>query len=228
MDGDASFSASERQLRDRRFARNLVLAALALLALGGAALAIDVEAARWFDPELRNCPKVLVKLFDISEGFAHGLGVAIWFAVIYVLDPLDRRELFRLGAIVLSAGGVTDILKISVARTRPQNWDLSGAAFDTFGPLFPGLSEQGRAIQSFPSGHTTVAAALAVGLIWRYPRGKYLFPLLAFFSAMQRLQSQAHYPSDVLWGASVGCLAGAVCIHPDLFGKVFNRFESKS
>lgn len=224
---DAPPSPTDEQTRDRRFARNLILAALVLAALGGAALSIDVEVARWFDPELRNCPKVFVKLFTISEAFAHGIGIAIWFAVIYALDPLHRREMFRLAAIVLGAGGVTDILKISVARTRPQSWDFSGVVFDTFGPWFPGLTEQGRAIQSFPSGHTTVAAALAVGLVWRYPRGKFLFPTLAFFSGMQRVQAQAHYPSDVLWGAAVACLAGAVCIHPDVFGKTFRRLESK-
>lgn len=75
---------------------------------------------------------------------------------------------------------------------------------------------------SFPSGHATVAAALAVVLAWLWycrTRGKLwqwvgpLFTfLLAFLIGVSRIYLGAHYPSDVLAGFALGIAWGIALI----------------
>jgi len=60
--------------------------------------------------------------------------------------------------------------------------------------------------QSFPSAHTATAAALAVVLTSVYFRGVWLFYSVVVLVAMQRVETGAHYVSDVLCGAAIGCV----------------------
>ena len=53
---------------------------------------------------------------------------------------------------------------------------------------------------------------LAAALAWRYPRGAPLFIFLAAATALQRVVSSAHYPSDTTFGAAVGLVAAAACL----------------
>jgi undecaprenyl-diphosphatase len=70
--------------------------------------------------------------------------------------------------------------------------------------------EHNDKLQSFPSGHAATAAGLAVALAVLYPRGRWLFAVLAVLAALQRVEVQSHFPSDVLAGAALGCLTGAL------------------
>jgi membrane-associated phospholipid phosphatase len=76
-----------------------------------------------------------------------------------------------------------DLLKVTVARPRP----------DTGAP------------SSFPSGHTSSAAGLAM-LLWRRYGWEAGLPaaLLAMLVGASRIQDGRHYLSDVLAGAIVG------------------------
>jgi membrane-associated phospholipid phosphatase len=67
-----------------------------------------------------------------------------------------------------------------------------------------------HAIQSFPSAHAATAVGLACGMTAVYPHARWVFALAAMMAALQRLVTGAHYPSDVLAGAAIGCLAGAL------------------
>jgi membrane-associated phospholipid phosphatase len=87
----------------------------------------------------------------------------------------------------LIAGALTFALKEAVRRERPD----------------------GSNNQSFPSGHAalTFASATAlqrhVGWEWSLP----LF-LIASYTAASRLHENVHYLSDVVFGATVGVIAG--------------------
>ncbi|MBE3574508.1 MAG: phosphatase PAP2 family protein [Firmicutes bacterium] len=60
---------------------------------------------------------------------------------------------------------------------------------------------------SFPSGHTAAAFALADVLAHRYPDGAALFYAGAAAVGYSRVYEKAHWPSDVVAGALLGLLA---------------------
>ncbi|KOV96082.1 MULTISPECIES: phosphatase PAP2 family protein [unclassified Streptomyces] len=61
---------------------------------------------------------------------------------------------------------------------------------------------------SFPSGHTAAAVAFTAAVAPTWPAAGAVCALPAAMVAFERVQSGAHYPSDVAAGAAVG-LAGA-------------------
>lgn len=204
---------------------------LALLFLAGAgmALAIDVRVAQ---AALHgHIPGDLRKLVNISEVFAHGFGVALILLTVFVLDPSNRRRIARVAAAPILAGLVAQLLKHMVVRIRPNVFDYQGNVFSTFArwshlssDALHQISRVG--LQSLPSGHTASAVALAFGLAWLYPRGRWLFPAFACLAAAQRFLAPVHYVSDTLAGAAIGALVAAICLDPRFGGRLFGRYET--
>ncbi|MFF1721137.1 phosphatase PAP2 family protein [Streptomyces sviceus] len=60
---------------------------------------------------------------------------------------------------------------------------------------------------SFPSGHTAAAVAFTAAVAPTWPAAGALCALPATMVAVERVQSGAHYPSDVAAGAAVGLAA---------------------
>jgi membrane-associated phospholipid phosphatase len=170
---------------------------------GFLALTVDCPLGLWCVD--KNCPASLDNLFFTMEPFGNGLGVAMIGITIFCLDPRRRWALPRVLGCAYSAGLAANGLKLLVVRTRPHSFDFHGGVFQTFGNWFPMFSA-GSIGQSFPSGHTATAVALAAVLVWLYPRGWCLFPALALLVGCQRIVSGAHFTSDVLWGAALGSL----------------------
>jgi membrane-associated phospholipid phosphatase len=98
----------------------------------------------------------------------------------------------------LIAAGITGLVKFGLGRTRP----MDGGDMDRFQPL------SGNA--AFPSGHTTVAFAVATALARETPDGlsDVGFYGLASLTALSRLNDDRHWTSDVVAGALVGYLVG--------------------
>ena len=199
-----------------------LLLPLALLVAGAAALAVDCGLSRWFVDG--HCPGELRRLLNAIEPFGNGWGVAVILLVVFNLDLPRRATLPRLLAMSLGAGLMADVIKLTVARVRPHNFSFDGTTFDTFGQFFPFLGT-GSVDQSFPSAHTATAVGLAIALGWLYPRGRGLFIALAVLVACQRLQSGAHYLSDVLCGAGVGCAVALACLNNARLAGWFGRLE---
>ena len=63
---------------------------------------------------------------------------------------------------------------------------------------------------SFPSGHTAAAVAFAVAVTPSWPAAGALCAVPAVMVAVERVQSGAHYPSDVAAGASIGLAAAGL------------------
>jgi membrane-associated phospholipid phosphatase len=108
------------------------------------------------------------------------------------------RALFLFMTIALS-GIVADIIKPIAGRLRPILW-LRDQAYG-FAPF-----HTDSLWNSFPSGHTTTAFALAFSLSTLYPRGRILWFAYALLLASSRVMVDAHYLSDVCAGAALGWL----------------------
>ena len=124
-------------------------------------------------------------------------------AILAILALAARRQWAAarlLGLTYFGAFLMTLLLKMAVGRERPL--------------LHAALAEFVGADWSFPSGHTTHAAAFALGLWllaarhrprWRVSVGIVL-GTVAGLVAISRLYLQVHWPSDVLAGLLVGVL----------------------
>jgi membrane-associated phospholipid phosphatase len=194
-----------------------------LLVLAGCVAApFDVRVAEWITAG--ECPDVLEKLACLAEAFAHGFGAAAVLLTVYLLDPRRRKYLVRLAVMSLGVGAVTDFLKLFLARHRPYHFNFVGDTWATFGQWLPGWSA-GAGWQSFPSSHSAVAAGLAIGLGWLYPRGRWLFMVFAGLAMFQRVVVKAHFLSDVLWGGGAGCILAGLCLSAAC-SRRFHRFEA--
>lgn len=223
---------------ERAWRRPYLLAAGLLLA-SVLALAVDVPVARFCRAERlsgqRNGVRVpgdVKKLLTLSEAFGHGMGVGLICLAWFALDRSRRWSLARVLACAYGSGLLADVVKLLVARTRPNALvDLSGGVRETFVGWLPLLhvSELAQAfdrnIHSFPSGHSATAAGLAVVLGSFYPHARWLFALLAALVLLQRVESGAHFVSDVCAGAALGCLWAGLCIDHRMLGRWFDRLE---
>lgn len=163
---------------------NLVLAApyIALFTL----IVILSLVARW---RLRTKEAFALKIPSLMQTY-HRLGYLI------------GHSLFAMLAI-LSAGLVVNILKFFVGRPRPY-------LIDSVGPYGFKPFDYSHDFVSFPSGHACTAAVLATLLALWLPRYRYFaYAGLALLST-SRIFVQAHYPTDVLMGFTVGTITALI------------------
>jgi membrane-associated phospholipid phosphatase len=191
----------------------LVAAAVVFGALAAAALQVDLPIAQFVKDH--GLPGDLKRLVRLAEVFGWGGTVALIIATAAALDPRGWRVIPRLATATYGAGLVACGLKLLVARLRPRVAELSGTVSDTFVAWLPLAHrdslgrEYGYGLQSFPSGHAATAVGLAVALATLYPRGRWLFATFALLAGLQRIDAEAHFCSDVLAGAAIGCLVAA-------------------
>lgn len=107
-------------------------------------------------------------------------------------------------------------LKELVARPRPY---ATNELFDAW-RVFVGQHTVSK--HSFPSGHTTSAAAGMMGLALCIRKWKVVIPaaLYALIMGASRNYLMVHYPTDVVAGLLVGAIAGAIA-----FGLTYLAFR---
>lgn len=172
------------------------------LATAAMAMQVDLPLAKFCYG--RDYPGFIRHILDNAEPFGDAYGLLLIVAGIFLVDPLGRSRLPWIIASGLCGGLAADGVKLLISRTRPQSFDLDVTDISsTFNEWLP-FSNGGSALQSFPSAHTAVAVGFAVALCRFYPRGRVLFIAMAVMCGMQRVQTCAHFLSDVLVGAAVG------------------------
>ena len=174
--------------------------------------------AMQFDRELStslrgfSLPGDLRKAIALSETFAHGFGVFFILLSIFVIAQQRRRAVWIVILITALSGLTANALKATVVRVRPHadglqvigHGEVTVDAADAVERSFWDARQR-----SFPSGHSATAWGLAIGLSLLFRRGWWIFALLATFACIQRLESGAHYPSDVLAGMAIAFLIAA-------------------
>lgn len=194
-----------RLLKDRlrHHTTSLILVNLSILALiitsiyaanDGSQLArIEIAMFEWFN----RWPNWLEPLFVLITNAAT-IGAVFIAGIIALIG--NRR---RIGLAILLSGGIgwaiSHVLKDVIDRDRPIGF-LADATV-RYNDLAAG--------NGFPSGHTTVAAAMAMSLALILPR-RYapLLVTLAILVGVSRIYLGVHLPLDVLSGWAIGIIVG--------------------
>lgn len=113
--------------------------------------------------------------------------------VLYTFDPYTATTVFESFAVTSL---ITITTKFIVGRARPYK-EESAYSFKPFN-----LSEE---YQSFPSGHAALSWAIFTPIALKYGDFWYSVPIVI---SAQRLWSDNHWTSDVLFGASLGMTIG--------------------
>lgn len=224
--------APERIAAAPRLLRLLALASFVTALLVPLAVPLDVAVAQWWyaDP----LPGDFARAIELTEVFAHGIGVGYVLLGCFFLVPTVRAYLPRIAALAFGAGAVATLVKVFVIRERPRaalnletlRWDASWNFH--FDPLLERVTVFDATWRSFPSGHTATAVGLAIGLVLLFPRGRYFFISIAGIAIVQRVAGGAHFVSDVVCGLAIGFAWSFVCLHPLLLGALFRPMESDS
>lgn len=146
----------------------------------------------WEIPQVTRSMRLVTKLGDGSNWTLLALALLLAGGEAFVAGTL-------LAIAALTATAFAQLLKRWTKRTRPS-LGIGG---------FIALAENPDEF-SFPSGHTAAATAVAIALLGFGHGLGLLFSGLALAIGISRIYLGAHYPLDVIAGACVGMMAGAL------------------
>lgn len=166
---------------------------------------------------------VLLSLFFVDQRFAQHfgspemasiwlfhreiteIGAAEWYFVLAFLGLIFanyRKKAAYLLACLLSSGLVVHVIKFCIGRARAHKApDQDPFTFDPF--------NFHHHWQSFPSGHSQTLFTVATVLAYLFPKTTPWIMVVAFYLALTRAITLAHFTSDVFAGAAVGILVSA-------------------
>lgn len=175
----------------------------------GAALFFAAFLLRPFDEEVGRAIVGAPGLFTLAGGLAFLGGAAFVGPLLLVVGAglaVSGRPWggLRLALVLLAAEATSRGLKLVFARPRPEFMLVETGGF------------------SFPSGHATTGAALAVLLVWfasRHLRARWVFVAAvgaaaswALGQAVGRLVLGVHYLSDVVAGVGTGVAVASLVL----------------
>jgi len=151
----------------------------------------DRDLFRYIHEDMEN------RFLDESLPVIQRMGeTEIYLGVCVLLCAFGNEKMYDTGklatAAFMEAAFVTYSLKKIIGRPRPLN-----------------EAEE----NSFPSGHTTLAFALANVIGHEYTKLRIPLYAAALCTGFARIYLGRHYPGDVLAGATIGTLAGLHIIH---------------
>jgi len=170
------------------------------LVAGGTAffIGLDEEIRDGFEDNRSSTTDDLAEIF---EPFGNGAFTIPALAAFYIFGHFDENEKARRTALIatesfLITGLYTTVLKVTFGRHRPSTGD-SSTSFDGF------TTDH----NSFPSGHTSTAFAIATVVANEYEDTPYIKPIsygLATLTGLSRMNDEKHWASDVFFGAALG------------------------
>ena len=134
-----------------------------------------------------------------------GLALLLLSIVLCLFAKTRKSGVCMFGAICCGALMTNIILKETICRVRPYEASELFRGFWTF------VGAHAESEFSFPSGHTTAAAAAATGL-WLTRGKKYLAVSIPYVALMAASRNYfiVHYPTDVIAGAVIGTVGGVI------------------
>jgi membrane-associated phospholipid phosphatase len=160
---------------------------------------LDQPVARFFataGPGVKEIFDLITRLGISLPYLAASFAGFIFFRFIKKNETLANAAAFLFIAIALS-GLANDLIKVMVGRSRPCLLLTEGIyRFEPFAHQYY--------YASFPSGHANTIAALCYGLRLSTGRFKYIWPVIALAVMASRLVLEAHFLSDVIFGAWLG------------------------
>ena len=153
---------------------------------------------RWGESDWQLIPALLVLLLTLA------------------LIPLVRSDTWRAalrevrvlaGFIFVGVGLpslISSLFKRLIGRARPEAWTAEAPI-----SFIPNLTLYNH--QSFPSGHSTTAFAMAMVVVFIWPRTLWPALFAALLIALSRVITGQHYLTDIVGGAVLGTL-GAYAI----------------
>jgi membrane-associated phospholipid phosphatase len=170
--------------------------------LAGASLfLVDQSWAQFFGrKEMEQVWLFHRKITDIGEA-----GPYLVLAVLGLLWTKIRKKSAYLLACMLSSGLILHIFKFLVGRERPhKTLDHNPFIFEPFN-----IHDH---FQSFPSGHSQTLFSIAAFAAYQFPKTTPWIFILAFYLALTRMITLAHFMSDVWTGAFIGVLVSAITL----------------
>jgi len=140
---------------------------------------------------------------DYANQFGNGKITFPILGVLYLYGRLSKNKKTEVTSFLciksfLIAGGITQILKCTGHRHRPNSGDPYNT-WDGPGLYFSDLS--------FPSGHASVAWAVASVIAFEYKHVRYVSPIayiVASLTSFARVYKDAHWASDAFFGSVLG------------------------
>ncbi len=150
--------------------------------------------------------------------------IFIILAVILMMFKRTRKlGICMFGAVALGAIITNFILKDSVQRLRPFEYSK------TFKEWWIFVGKPFEDDFSFPSGHTTAAAAAMMSLFIYGKFGKKILSVLVIsLVGISRNYLMSHFPTDVIAGIIVGLFAALIaCLIVKIIYAILNKYDNK-
>lgn len=176
---------------------------LQMVGVAGITLGLYAVDAIVLEQVQNHCPQVLGNALHHLEFFGDGLYTLPALGGLYLYGYVQEDVLAAETALLavesfFVAGFFSELMKHTAQRHRPRHTD---SPYDFDGPL------GSRDNLSFPSGHATVAFAVATVLAEQYSHkqgfSSFMYGLAAL-TALSRVVKNAHWPSDVFFGSVLG------------------------
>lgn len=183
-------------IHNRYFLFHPIVLSIYILLIISAYFFWDVPVAHFFYTLHRSTSidNLIHVINNIGLGYFYVIGFPILaFIFLEVLKkPNIARAFVFLWLCLMFAGAVCDIIKVILARARPEQF----LHYQQYG-FFYWLKFKAY-YWSFPSGHTTVIASIMIGLSYLKPRYTHIFICIALIVSAMRIVLAQHYISDVM------------------------------
>lgn len=167
---------------------------------------VDAEQATGYDPGTENTANTISNFGSFWASGGEGAG--LYFLGLGTHNA-KLTETGRLGAeAVIDSGSVMLVTKLIADRERPLDGDRQGH----FWTNPPGGWTWDS---SFPSDHSAATMSLARVIAGEYPHWYVDLPAYGFAEtiAISRILANAHFPSDVVVGQTIGFLTGTYILN---------------